>query len=276
MLEKEWRNMEWSEEEREKLMACVSSFKPMKESVSQARVLLIGPVGAGKSSFISSIQSIFFGRVINCAMVGSSSSSCSFTKKLHSFCIRGSGEAMSVVMCDIMGIGDGECIGLTLHDMLSVIKGHVPEGHKFSPDQPVGADTEGFISNPSMNDKVHCVVFVVDCSKVNSYDKSFSATFEQLREYISHLGVHQVALVTHVDQVCEATGRDITQVYRSKSVQQAMTKAGELLGMPTSYIVPVKNYCSELNLEQSTDVLLLKALDHILQYANLCVLDKGN
>lgn len=35
----------------------------------------------------------------------------------------------------------------------------------------------------------------------------------------SSLGVHQVALVTHVDQVCPETAQDITNVYRSRLVQ---------------------------------------------------------
>ena len=48
-----------------------------------------------------------------------------------------------------------------------------------------------------------------------------------------------------------------------------MAKAGALLGMSTSYIVPVKNYSSELDLDMSTDILLLSAVDHILQYADL-------
>lgn len=39
--------------------------------------------------------------------------------------------------------------------------------------------------------------------------------------------------------------------------------------MSTSYIVPVKNYSSELEVDVSTDVLLLSAVDHILQYADL-------
>ncbi len=46
----------------------------------------------------------------------------------------------------------------------------------------------GFIRKPSANDKVHCVVFVIDGSKVGSYAKSFGATFQQLREHISSLG----------------------------------------------------------------------------------------
>ncbi|XP_051977586.1 interferon-induced protein 44 [Xyrauchen texanus] len=272
LLAKQWRNVEWSKEERETLVESVRSFKPASETVTEARVLLIGPVGAGKSSFISSVQSVFSGRVINRAMVGSSSSS-SFTKKLHSFTIRGAGEKAdeptSLVLCDVMGVGEGETTGLTLHDALSVITGHAPEGHQFSPEQPVGSDTLGYVKKPSTRDKVHCVVFVVDGLKVSSYNKSFGTTFQQLREHISKLGVHQVALLTHVDQVCRATGNDITQVYQSQIIKQAMVKAADLLGMATSYIVPVKNYCSELDLDENTDVLLLKAVDHILRYVNL-------
>lgn len=48
-----------------------------------------------------------------------------------------------------------------------------------------------------------------------------------------------------------------------------MGKAAALLGMSTSYIVPVKNYSSELDVDVNTDVLLLSAVDHILQYADL-------
>ncbi|XP_043087853.1 interferon-induced protein 44 [Puntigrus tetrazona] len=279
LLEKDWRNMEWREDVRQTLTESIRSFKPASETVTEARVLLVGPVGAGKSSFISSVQSVFSGRVINRAMVGSSSSA-SFTKKLRSYNIRGAGETAdeptALVLCDVMGVGEGESTGLTLHDALSVVKGHAPEGHQFSPEQSIGAETVGFVRKPSINDKVHCVVFVIDGSKVSSYAKSFGATFQQLREHISNLGVHQVALLTHVDQVCNSTKNDISKVYKSRAIQQAMAKAAELLGMATSYIVPVKNYSSELDLDENTDILLLKAVDHILQYVNLYFQDSSD
>ncbi|XP_029551642.1 interferon-induced protein 44-like isoform X2 [Salmo trutta] len=74
-------------------------------------------------------------------MVGSSSAS--FTKKLQLFNIRGRSPEQPIVMvlCDVMGLGDGETTGLTLHDTLAIIKGHAPEGHKFSPEQPVRSET---------------------------------------------------------------------------------------------------------------------------------------
>ncbi|XP_022618721.1 interferon-induced protein 44-like isoform X1 [Seriola dumerili] len=269
MLDSQWRDVEWTDEQKTSLIKSVSSYRPSCEVVTQARVLLLGPVSSGKSSFISSVQSVFNGNVTNRAMVGSSTTS--FTKKLQSFNIRGQkGEDPTrLTLCDVMGLGDGEMTGLTLHDILSVIKGHVPEGHKFSPDQPVRSETVGYVKRPTLKDRIHCVAFVVDASKILTYSKGLRTTFQQLREHISDLGVHQVALLTHVDQICPETAKDVTQVYKSWIIQETMDRAGALLGMSTSYIVPVKNYSSELDLDVNTDVLLLSAVDHILQYADL-------
>ncbi|XP_062868955.1 interferon-induced protein 44-like [Trichomycterus rosablanca] len=266
-----WRAGTWTPAAKEELMERIKSYKPACDGVTEARVLLLGPVGAGKSSFISSVQSAFSGRVLNRAMVGSSTSS-SFTKKLQSFTIRSSAEGSdctSLVLCDTMGIGQGNATGLSIYDALCVIKGHVPEGHQFCAEEPVRSETVGFIRKPSLKDKIHCVVFVVDANKIHSYPHTLSSTFQQLREHISKLGVHQVALLTHVDEVCSETSRDVSNVYRSPNILQLMTKAGTLLGMATSYIVPVRNYSSQLELNENMDILLLGAVDHILQYVNL-------
>ncbi|XP_031430167.1 interferon-induced protein 44-like isoform X2 [Clupea harengus] len=265
--ESPWRQVDWSEETKEVLMESVRSYKPACDSVAAARVLLVGPVGAGKSSFISSVQSMFYGRVMNRAMVGSSSSSStSFTKQLQSFQLHGSrerdGKSMALVLSDMAGLG--ETNSPTLHDMLATIKGRVPEGHTFSACSPVGSL---HVKEPHLVKKVHCVVFVISALELSSYSQTMTSTFQQLREHISALGVHQVALLTHVDKLGLAS--DITQVYRSSPLKHAMVKAGDLLGLPVSSIVPVKNYSEELELEPHTDTLLLKALDHILQYVEL-------
>ncbi|KAJ7993307.1 hypothetical protein DPEC_G00271070 [Dallia pectoralis] len=266
-LESPWRKLLWTDDRRQTLMDLISSYKPVCKEETQARVLLLGPVGAGKSSFISSVQSAFKGRVTNRAMVGSSSAS--FTKKLQLYKINGQNpeEPTALVLCDVMGLGDADPTGLTIHDTLAVIGGHAPEGHKFSAKRPLRLDTMGYVKKPLLQDKIHCVVFVLDASKLSSYTKGLTATFQQLRKHISDLGVHQVALLTHVDEVCLETAHDVTQVYQSRIIQQMMTKAGVLLGMSTSYIVPVKNYSSELEVEENTDILLLSAVDHILHFS---------
>ncbi|KAF6734323.1 Interferon-induced protein 44-like [Oryzias melastigma] len=56
-------------------MESIQFYKPLNSSVTQARVLLIGPVGAGKSSFFNSFNSVFRGHVTGQAMAGSTSTS---------------------------------------------------------------------------------------------------------------------------------------------------------------------------------------------------------
>lgn len=56
-------------------MSSIKNYVPVNSSVSQARVLLLGPVGAGKSSFFNSINSVFSGHVTSQAISGSSSTS---------------------------------------------------------------------------------------------------------------------------------------------------------------------------------------------------------
>lgn len=60
----------------EDLKSEIESFTPPKQvQVPQARILVIGPVGAGKSSFFNTVASIFRGRVTRQASSGSAENS---------------------------------------------------------------------------------------------------------------------------------------------------------------------------------------------------------
>uniref|UniRef100_A0A8L0DT76 G domain-containing protein n=1 Tax=Oncorhynchus mykiss TaxID=8022 RepID=A0A8L0DT76_ONCMY len=187
---------------RETLMESISSYKPDCEALSEARVLLLGTVGVGKSSFISSVQSVFTGRFTNC-----------FGHILQLFNIRGQSpeQPTALVLCDVMGLGDGETAGLTLHDTLAIIKGHAPEGHKVHEGERTQVPPVCVRQRASIGSRVSYI------------------------SELSNRGVHQVALLTQLDKV---------------RVVQA------LLGMSTSYIVPVKNYSSELDVDENTDIYI--------------------
>lgn len=51
-------------------MKTIQSYKSEIKTVHQARVLLVGPVGAGKSSFFNSINSAFRGNMTCQAIAG--------------------------------------------------------------------------------------------------------------------------------------------------------------------------------------------------------------
>lgn len=51
-------------------MKDIINYKPSIKAVPQARVLLVGPVGAGKSSFFNSVNSMFRGNMTCQAISG--------------------------------------------------------------------------------------------------------------------------------------------------------------------------------------------------------------
>ncbi|MEQ2272391.1 hypothetical protein XENORESO_021266 [Xenotaenia resolanae] len=56
--------------------------------IKHIRVLLYGPVGVGKSSFINSVNNVFKGRMTNEALASSTTSDKSFTRKVSiSYCL---------------------------------------------------------------------------------------------------------------------------------------------------------------------------------------------
>ena len=68
----------------------IEQYKPLKElNVDQARVLLVGQVGAGKSSFFNTINSIFRGYITSQACSGNSEHSLTtVVSNIHNYLYR--------------------------------------------------------------------------------------------------------------------------------------------------------------------------------------------
>ncbi|XP_069123056.1 interferon-induced protein 44-like isoform X2 [Argopecten irradians] len=73
LFQKPWvRDIEWSQQLEEDLKDKVASYKPLPGlDLQQARILLVGQVGAGKSSYFNTINSIFRGHISAQANAGS-------------------------------------------------------------------------------------------------------------------------------------------------------------------------------------------------------------
>ncbi|XP_029393559.1 interferon-induced protein 44 isoform X2 [Mus pahari] len=52
------------------LLQALKNYKPYGDLVQQTRVLLLGPIGAGKSSFVNSVKSVFKGSITHQTLVG--------------------------------------------------------------------------------------------------------------------------------------------------------------------------------------------------------------
>ncbi|KAL5004727.1 hypothetical protein ScPMuIL_018183 [Solemya velum] len=263
-----WRKTEvWNEEFLEKLKDDVTQYSPLEElNIPEARVLLIGPVGAGKSSFFNTINSIFRGYVTSQACSGSADTS--HTKVFRTYQVRmgHQGKPLKFRLCDTRGLEEDQ--GINQSDISFLLEGNIPDRYQFNPAVPISTDTHGFCENPSLKDKIHCVAFVLDSTTIEVMSEKVLDSIRTMQVEMTEKGIPQVVLLTKVDRVCEFVCEDLSKVFESGAVKDVVDKVSQLLGLPRLHVMPVKNYEKELDLSDEINILSLHSMRQILRFCN--------
>ncbi|KAM6912138.1 interferon-induced protein 44-like [Xenentodon cancila] len=266
LLVKPWRKMQWTAEKRKQLKEVIIDYKSNIKTVHQVRVLLVGPVGAGKSSFFNSINSAFRGNMTSQAIAGTAGRSVTTQFRTYTIKAGKGGKTIPLVLCDTMGLEDDA--GLDTEDLANIFKGHIMDRYQFSTCAPLVEGAPGYKKQTTLNDMVHCVAYVIDTSKVSLLSQKMIIKLGLIRKKANQLGIPQILLMTKVDEACPLVGGDLRNLYRSVYVQQKAHQLSESLGIPLNNIMPVKNYCEELELDLDTDILLFMAVEKMLNYAD--------
>ncbi|KAK7136979.1 hypothetical protein R3I93_017142 [Phoxinus phoxinus] len=274
--EKPWRNVLWTAERRDKLMESIRNYKPLLKSVSRIRILMIGPVGAGKSSFFNSINSVFMGRITSKAMSGSAGTS--LTTQFRTYPVKDGreGKPLPFVLCDTMGLEEQSGAGLDIDDISSILQGHVPDRYKFNPMASFQPDEQKASRPASLQEKIHCVVYVIDATKISIMSSKLEEKLTAIRRKVNSLGIAQIVLMTKVDEACPLVEEDLQSLYVSSYIKMKVQEVSSRLGVPVSCVLPVKNYSQELELELNCDVLLLTAIQQMLNFADDYLDDVGH
>ncbi|XP_048053905.1 interferon-induced protein 44-like [Megalobrama amblycephala] len=273
-LDKPWRKFDWGQ--KEALKKKLQNFSPSDPNVKDIKILVAGQIGAGKSSFINSIESVFQGRICSRALVNSSAVGHSFTQKLKGFTIRSGEKTLPFVFKDIMGLEAEALAGSQPDDIINAVFGHVKDGYKFNQGQALTHKDQHYNCDPTLFDQAFCLVYVIDGNTVQFTDDKLTDKLKIIRQRISDKGIPQVVVMTKVDEACLLVKDDLNKIYSSKKIKDKMEMCSTNTGVPMSNIFPVKNYHDEIDTEDDIDVLILKALDQIVQIADDRLLDCEN
>ncbi|XP_046567357.1 interferon-induced protein 44-like [Haliotis rubra] len=260
-----WRK--FGQVNREMLLSYIERFTPPEDSKAKAvNVLLLGAVGAGKSSFFNSINSVFQGEITGLARSGSADRSLTTTYRRYRVRSNVTGGTLKMRFCDTRGM---ECEGgLDLVDLIAVIEGHVPDRFRFNPTAPIDSDCTGYNSSPSPDDKIHCIAFVIDGTTVDVFPEKILHSIKSLQQRINTKGIPQVVILTKADKVCIEVQEDVNKMFHSAAIGDLVEQAGQLFGLPRSCVFPVKNYEDEVQVDRSVDMPLLLCLKQILRFAD--------
>uniref|UniRef100_A0AAQ4P052 G domain-containing protein n=1 Tax=Gasterosteus aculeatus aculeatus TaxID=481459 RepID=A0AAQ4P052_GASAC len=260
-----WRKIQWSQKEED--LQFVKDYQPHNKDVKQLRVLLHGSTGAGKSSFINSVDSVLRGRITGRALTDTNSSK-TFTMKRRTFKINkgGPGTFYPFVFTDIMGIEGLEKQGICVEDIKLDMKGHIKDGYNFNPYSEISENDPNYNKSPTLEDKVHVLVCIIDASKASLLSNESKNKMREVRLAASRLGIPEVVVLTKIDEACPEVRSDVKNVCKSKYIKETMDKISVDLGLQPNCIFPVKNYNTEMETNDEIDSLILSAMKRIIDF----------
>ncbi|XP_052802962.1 interferon-induced protein 44-like [Mya arenaria] len=224
-------------------------------------ILLIGPLGSGKSSFCNLVSSVFRGRISHRARVGGNSQS-STTTLLTPYTF---GDKASLQLYDTRGVAETDTLDLLQCNF--ILDGNVPDFYEMSPSHLLKSNDAEFRYTPALKNETHCAVFVLDGSTVGAMPKPMLQKLLSYRDLLNRKEIPQVVLVTKIDQLCEQSAENMSNVFLSPTIKEVVEKVADLLKLPRNSIWPVKNYEEEVENDESINILALLALRQILFFA---------
>ncbi|XP_069116513.1 uncharacterized protein [Argopecten irradians] len=255
----------------------IEHFWPLKDmgvaegTLQHVNILFVGPIAAGKSSFINSVESAFRGHVTMTASAGSRSKSLTSTYHKYQILSSDNRRPLKFQLCDCRGLEERANIS---RDINSILEGHIPDNYVFNTSFPMISSMKGYESTPRLKDQIHCVVFVLDAS---TYSEELGIPFvsepvrdaiKVIQDGIDQKGIPQLVILSKVDSVCESTKLDTSQVYRSPVIRQRCMNAADFLGVPPMVVLPMKNYLLETSTNDDVSILALYNIRQMLRAAD--------
>ncbi|XP_041859100.1 interferon-induced protein 44-like [Melanotaenia boesemani] len=263
LLSEPWRKLPENDQE---ILEFIKSYKPRNDRAGHLRILLHGPVGAGKSSFINSVESVVLGRISGQVMTAAASESC-FTTKYKTFRIYKDENKThcSFVFNDMMGL-EPQKQGVPEEDLKLALRGHIAEGYKFIPGRPLMEEDPFYNKHPSLDNKIHVLVSVVSATTLNIINDEVVEKMREVRLEASRLEMPQLTIITHVDEACSEVKKDIKNIYKSTYLKNLVERFHQVLGIPLNCIFLVKNYSSEVETSSEMDVQILQPLKQMILF----------
>ncbi|XP_056591635.1 interferon-induced protein 44-like [Triplophysa dalaica] len=260
-----WRTVNWSEPVQN-LLRKVDDFQPGDSEVDTLRILLHGPAGAGKSSFINSVDTALQGHITTRVPTDAISGK-SFTLECKTYNLKKVTTGFyPFTFTDTMGIQATE--GIQTDDIIKILHGQIRNDYVFNPVKPITKEDSKYNRHCSLKDRIHCLVSVFPANQISSIPKDVIRKMREIREKARDMGIPQAIIMTKVDETCPLVKENLEKVYTSKKIKEMVQECSVRLGITESCIYPVKNYHEEDATVPKIDILILKALINIVNFAN--------
>ncbi|WAR06066.1 IFI44-like protein [Mya arenaria] len=239
----------------EELLAIKPPIKP--------RLLLLGPMGAGKSSFVNTVATAVAGRMVRLANCGTGGHSA--TVKYSSYRLRSTtGSPLDIKLCDTPGLEMTQ--GIDTSELRFLLDGNVPKNYEFNPAQHISLKSQGFVFEPKVGNLVHCVAMVVDATTVEAMPGGVQDHYMYV-DFVLLSRIPLTVLLTKVDKVNDDARQKLDDIFINPVVGKLVYRTADLFGVPPNVVFPIKNYEREVESGAPVNTLALVALKSMVVIA---------
>lgn len=268
-----WRkhsdDFEWTDTYSEKLKGEVG--KILQGALCKPTLLIFGPSGHGKSTFINSVSTISTNRKSN--KTNSAFTTTHATSVFRRYDLEGCFDSFRIA--DTKGIVEVEHDNKYLiENIVSIINGHFRPGIEFKAEKFQQEDDGDFyIDSPVESDKVHCVILLftmkIFVNKGQLFELNYRSLVRKMSDELNRLDIPRIVILTHTDQVDAKVKNDISYIFYKEVVKKAVFTASEWLGVPVENIHPIVNYSNTeyADLNRRLHIPILLALKAALYFA---------
>ncbi|XP_053387513.1 interferon-induced protein 44-like [Mercenaria mercenaria] len=260
-----WREpgpSEWNESMYDELLNEIGHIR-INEKGRKGGILLCGPNQTGKSSLVNTVFTICNGRPANVstAMFSQKSVTSNYLR------LAAHGSLNNFIITDTKGLLEPKGSGLNVDDVLFSLRGNIKNGYKFE-DHPIERENKDFFNaSPKKEDESHCLVFIVGVDMLETFSMKYLNKIKEIVCDMQESGYPMVLILTKMDKHYPYLQTDITYMFKSSIVHEAVLKASKIFGIQERDIHPVVNFTQEIRLNKIKSIPVLLALRQILHYA---------
>lgn len=237
------------------------------EPCNAINLMVMGNIGSGKSSFINTLFTVFRnnGQISTIASPHGINTP-STTKRFHEVTLMTFRNGKKLRIYDCRGVHDAAWASeIYKKDLIQAIDGCIKKDYEFKKKDGISEESVFFRPNPTISDKMHCVLYVTEPKHLQPDDLKILGP---VREYVDNKDIPLRLILTKMDQqtLCGFDG-DLKGIFRSRQAKQKVELAIKNFGVQDCQVLPIANYVKGMEQNTTQDVLALLTIDNILQEA---------
>lgn len=267
--QKAWREPAdvFSENDKHRILKRINTLAPPKECQT-INIMVIGHKGSGKSSLINTFNTVLRNSgEISTATTVYPIYNPSTTSKFFEITLKRFPQGGKLRMFDCRGVardlGQSPLLKTTSYedDLIKAIGGHIKKDYEFQ-ETTIQDDSPFYRHNPTLSDKIHCVLFVINSERVLGGEHD---VLMRIQNRLQDLNIPIRVVLTRVDKLCQSG--ELNGIFRNEKAKSKVDEAKRIFRCQDCQILLIANYVSGTTQNNTQDVLGLLAMNNILQEA---------